>query len=351
METGRIQSRAASLPRLLAAALRYLLLRSAVGIGFVCKALLLGWCALALHFSNLPWPWLRTVMALAFLAFGIRALWLRPGTRNWIAFAAVCGAILVWWSLIPPSNNRPWKPEVAVTPRAFIEGDRLRVTGFRNFHYRSSEDFDVRYEERVYDLTKLDHVDFFISYWKPGPVGHTFVSFHFEDADPLCISIEVRPEIGEGFAPVGSLFKQFELIYVAGDERDIVGVRTNHRRETVYLYRTRTSRKNARALLDDYLARMNDLADHPEFYHLLSNSCTVNTVYHAWSSAGLERRFNIRYLLNGLIDQVLYAEGLVDTTLPFADLRERSRVNAEAAAGETQNFPRRIREGLPTITR
>lgn len=346
-----MKSRTASLLRLAAAGIKYLLFRIAVLVGFFCKALLVAWCSLAMHFSNLPWPWARTLMALAFLAFSVWALWLRPGKRNWIAFAVACAGVLFWWSLIQPSNDRPWKPEVAVTPRAFIEGDRLRVTGFRNFHYRGSYDFDIRHEERVYDLTKLEFVDFYISYWRPGPVGHTFVSFHFEDADPLCISIEIRPESGEGFAPLASLFKQFELIYVAGDERDIVGVRANHGKEDVYLYRTRTSRENARGLLKRYVARMNKLADEPEFYHLLSNSCTVNTVRHAWDTAGIERNFDIRYLLNGLIDQVLYAEGLVDTTLPFAELRTRSRINEEAAAaGETRDFPRLIRQGLPTIT-
>lgn len=289
-------------------------------------------------------------MAVTFFAFAVWALWIKPGKRNWIIFATCCIGILCWWSQIKPSNDRPWKTDVSVTPRAFIDGDQLRITGFRNYHYRNRDDFDIRYEERVYDLTQLEHVDFFISYWKPGPIGHTFVSFHFKDVDPLCISIEVRPETGEGFAPIGSLFKQFELIYLAGDERDIVGVRTNHRSETVYLYRVRTTPTSARGLLDHYLARMNKLADEPEFYHLLSNSCTVNTVRHAWDSAGLERQFNIRYLLNGLIDQVLYSEGLVDTTLPFAQLREKSRVNEEAtAAGDTRDFPRLIRQGLPTI--
>ena len=34
------------------------------------------------------------------------------------------------------------------------------------------------------------------------------------------------------------MFKQFELIYVVGDERDIVGLRTDHRDEEVFLYHT-----------------------------------------------------------------------------------------------------------------
>jgi hypothetical protein len=65
------------------------------------------------------------------------------------------------------------------------------------------------------------------------PVAHTFLSFEFDNALPLCISIETRPEIGEGFSPVASLFKQFELIYVVGDERDLVRLRTNYRHEDV----------------------------------------------------------------------------------------------------------------------
>lgn len=341
--------RLASLKKLSLAAARCLVLGAAAVVGFLCKALVVTWCSLALYFSNAPWPWLRVALMVAFLALSVWLLCVRRGKRSLAWFSAACGVVLVGWSFIRPSHDRPWKPEVAVMPRAVIEGDQLRISNFRNFVYRSRDDFDVRYEERVFDLADLKAVDFFISYWSPGPVGHTFVSFDFGDDDPLCISIEVRPEVGEGFAPVGSMFKQFELIYVAGDERDIVGVRAIHRQEQVYLYRTRASPRNARALLEHYLERMNELADLPEFYHLLSNSCTVNTIYHAWATAGLEKRFDVRYLLNGLIDQVLYAEGLVDTTLPFPELRERSRINDEALSADDAGFSAAIRRGLPTL--
>ena len=155
------------------------------------------------------------------------------------AVAVLFLGVLLWWLSIAPSHDRVWRPEVAVMPRAIIDGDRVRLTGVRNFEYRSRNDFTVRYEEREIFSRSLTNLDFYVSYFTEGPVAHTFVSFIFSDAPPLSISIETRPEVGEGFAPVASLFKQFELIYVVGDERDLVGVRTNHRRETVYLYRTR----------------------------------------------------------------------------------------------------------------
>ena len=96
-------------------------------------------------------------------------------------------------------------PEVAVMPRAVIDGDHVRLTGVRNFDYRGRNDFTVRYEDREVLLSHLKGLDFYISYFTEGPIGHTFLSFTFDNAPPLCISIETRPEIGEGFAPIASL--------------------------------------------------------------------------------------------------------------------------------------------------
>jgi len=267
-----------------------------------------------------------------------------------IAIALFLG-VVAWWITIRPSHDRPWRPEVAVMPRAFIDGDHVRLTGVRNFDYRTRNDFTVHYEERELLLSHLTGLDFYVSYFMPGPVGHTFLSFIFDNAPPLSISIETRPEVGESFAPVASLFKQFELIYVVGDERDLVGVRANYRHEAVYLYHLNTSPDDARRLLLVYLARINELADRPEFYHLLTNSCTINIVRYA-NAAGRVGRLDVRHLLNGLIDGYLYYSGRIDTTLPFEELRRRSLINEAAqAADNAPDFSQRIRASLPTMPR
>ena len=320
-------------------------------VGFLARALLITWATLAVYYSNLSWASVRLCLAAAFAAFAVWALWFSH-RRSMSAIAAVLFlCVFGWWISIPPSHDRNWRPEVAVMPRATIDGDRVHVTGVRNFDYRSRNDFTVRYEEREVRLSHLKGIDFYISYFAEGPVGHTFLSFIFDNATPLSISIETRPEVGEGFAPVASLFKQFELIYVVGSERDLVSVRTNHRQEPVYLYRLNTSPDDARRLLLVYLARINELADRPEFYNLLTNSCTINIVRYA-NAAGRKGRFDIRHLLNGLIDSYLYHSGRVDTTLPFDELRRRSLINEAAQAADGSNdFSERIRASLPTISR
>ena len=133
-------------------------------------------------------------------------------------------------------------------------------------------------------------------------------------------------------------------------EPPLVGVRAIHRQETVYLYQLNTSLADARRLLLVYLARINQLADRPEFYNLLTNNCTINIIRYA-NAAGREGRFDFRHLLNGFIDSYLYHSGRVDTSLPFDELRRRSRINAEAeAAGGAPepDFSQRIRVSLPT---
>jgi hypothetical protein len=310
---------------------------------------LIAWAALALYYSNLPWAWARVALAITFAAFGVWALWVRPHARLRCAFAGAFAGVAAWWACILPSHDRPWRPEVAVLPLAVVDGDRVRLTGFRNFVYRSANDFDARYEERELTLSRLVSVDLFVSYWKVGLVAHTFVSFGFDDGTPpVCVSIEARPEVGERFNPLASLFKQFELIYVVGDERDIVRVRTDHRGEEVLLYRVRVTPEGARRLFRIYLDRVNELAGSPEWYHLLKNNCTLNIERNARAAGAPPGRFDARYLLNGLIDRYMYGTGVLDTSLDFEELRSRSHINdAARAAGGAADFSARIRASLP----
>jgi len=317
-----------------------------VGLKRFGQFLLIAWGALAVYYSNLPWAWARIALAVAFAVFAVWALWVSRRVR---LFTGVFAALVVWWLFIPPSHDRPWRPEVAVMPRAIIDADHVRLTGYRNFTYRTRDDFDSHWEERDLDISHVVAIDLFVSYWKIGPIAHTFVSFDLDDGTPpVCISIETRPEIGEGFNPLASMFKQFELIYVVGDERDLVRLRTNYRDEEVFLYHIRAKPEAVRRLLRIYLDRINELADRPEWYHLLSNNCTLNILRYARAAGAWQSRFDHRFLFNGLIDRYMYGAGVVDTNLPFEELRRRSHITEVArAAGNGDDFSAKIRASLP----
>jgi hypothetical protein len=269
----------------------------------------------------------------------------------WIAFGVLFFAVQFWWSGIEPSNDRSWLPDVARAPVARFDGDLVTLENVRNFHYRSEDDFDEIWETRSYDLSKLRGVDLFLSYWDSPMIAHTIASWEFEDGQHLAISIETRKEVGESYSAVLGFFRQYELYYVAADERDVIGVRTNHRDEQVFLYRLRTPVPVARALLVDYLRVISQLAIQPRWYNALRYNCTTTIRRHAQHVAP-RNPFSWKILVNGFIDELGYERGTIDTSLPFEELRRISDITERArAAADDPDFSRLIREGLPGADR
>jgi len=275
----------------------------------------------------------------------------RPIWRMWLAFAVVFLIVQVWWLGIEPRNDRTWLPDVARLPVATFDGDRLTLENVRNFHYRSDDDFDEVWETRSYDLSKLTGVDIFLSYWGSPMIAHTIASWEFEDGQHLAISIETRKEVGESYSAVLGFFRQYELYYVAADERDVIGVRANHRGEEVYLYRLRTRIPFARAILVDYLKAMNGLVDEPTWYNAFTTNCTTTIRRHV-SHVAPRNPFNWKILVNGFIDELGYDRGTIDNSLPFAELKRISQITKKAqSAGNALDFSRQIRVDLPGAAR
>jgi hypothetical protein len=162
---------------------------------------------------------------------------LRPRWHAVAAYAVLFAGVLAWWLWLAPSNDRDWQADVARMPTASIEGDRITIHNLRNFDYGSVDDYTPRWETRTYDLSRLVGVDLYFFYWGSPWIAHTIVSWEFEDAPPLAISIETRKEVGEAYSAVRGFFRQFELYYVVADERDVIRVRTNFRGDEGYLYR------------------------------------------------------------------------------------------------------------------
>jgi hypothetical protein len=309
------------------------------------------WSTAAIYYSNLPAPWLRTATAAAF-ALGVTTLFLlvRPTWRARLIFLGAFAAIVVWFLLIPPSNDRDWQPDVAVLPYAEISGESMTVHNIRNCEYRSETDYAVRHYDKTFDLAKLRSVDLFVVYWGSPLISHTMLSFGFGGDDFLCFSIETRKQKGEGYSAVKGLFRQFELTYVVGDERDLVRLRTNFRKEQVYLYRLNITPEIARLVFLDYFKTINQLKEKPEWYNALTSNCTTDV--HGHTFPYLKRvRWDWRILVNGYVDELVYDSGFLDRSLPFKELKARSLINNRAIAAEQDlNFSARIRAVLPGIS-
>ena len=279
----------------------------------------------------------------------------RPRLTTRRVLIGTVGAIALAWlaliALVRPSHDRPWSPDQARLSTAQIDGEVVRIRNVRNAIYRSATDFDVHWEARNYHLSQLESVWFVVepfADWR-GP-AHTFLSFGFGNGNYLAISVEIRKERGESFSPLMGLFRQYEIAYIIGDERDLIGLRANHRRDDVYLYPVRASPALMRALFVSMLERANALAEQPEFYNTLTNTCTTNIVDHIELIAPGQIPLSYKTLLPAYSDDLAYDLGLIATGLPRENYRSAYRINELAAAyADSEDFSERIRSRLPVV--
>jgi hypothetical protein len=251
--------------------------------------------------------------------------------------------------MLAPSNYRNWEPDQAVLPYVEFRGSQFVAHDVRYCRYLDNDSYVVEHEDRTYDMNHLRSVDFFMVPFDNMPrLAHTMLSFEFAPPDGppqyLAVSIETRKEQGEEYAAWKGSARQFELMYVLADERDVVQVRTNLRGENVYRYRTTATPEQTRMLLVDVLARTNQLASRPEFYDTLTNNCTTNLVDHINRIQPQRVKYDYRVLLPGYSDQLAFDEGLIQRAGTFEETKARAYVNPKAlAAANRTDFSHAIR--------
>jgi uncharacterized protein DUF4105 len=320
--------------------------------GLTCL-LAIAWAVGALYF-DLPIAWLRAPLALVYGLAMLTALFFIKGRRRALGVvAAGFFAVLAWWVTIKPTDDRAWQPDVARRAWAEIQDDEITLHDVRNCDYRTETDYTPRWETRVVHLSKLTGVDLAITYWGSPWIAHPIASYQFSDSLPVAFSIEARKSVEQSYSVIAGLYRQYELIYIPADERDLIRLRTNYREgESVFLYRTTISPEHARALFLAYLNRLNRLHARSQFYNQITDNCTTNIrLANITAEHGKVPPWNWRILLNGKGDELLYARGIIDRRLPFAVLKERSLINKRAqAAGDSADFSQLIRVGLPEPT-
>jgi hypothetical protein len=246
---------------------------------------------------------------------------------------------------IKPSNNRDWLPEQAVLAYADIQGDHVTVHNIRNCRWQTLEDYTVAHYDKTYNLNRLKGVDFIVVPFNESPkLGHTMLSFDFDDRDYLAVSVEIRKEKGEQFNAAAGFFQQYELMYVVADERDVVQRRVNCDLSDVFLYRSTATPEQSRKLFLDIMRRVNKLSKEPEFYDTLTNNCTTNIrnhINHLWPN---EVPYDYRVLLPGYSDRLAFDLGLIERHGTYEETRLNARINYLAYLNrESPEFSSKIR--------
>jgi hypothetical protein len=244
------------------------------------------------------------------------------------------------WTTARPAHDRDWSLDHGRVPFAELTGDELTIRNFRNFRWGPNGVVNANWETRHYDLSRVETVWYvltpFSASWR-GP-AHAFVSFGFADGSYLSVSVEARRERDEAYSTWRGMLKRYELIYVIGDEQDLVQLRANRHGEDVYLYPIRATPEQVRRMLVGMVQRANGLAERPEFYGTISNNCTTNLLGHVNEVASRRISYGMRVLLPGYSDRLAHDRGLLETSLPLEEARrrwavtERSQRHAGSAA-------------------
>lgn len=320
-----------------------------VGLMYLVALVLVAWMAGALYYDvgqASAGGWLLVVVWLASAA-ALLICW-QPVWKPCAAIGALFSLFLWWWLRLQPSQHRNWAPNHAVLSRVDIQGEVIRVEHVRNTEYRTLDDYTPRYQTRTYHVSRLCGADALICFWGSPWMCHPIMIFDFGEDGRICFSIEVRYRLGQKYNLLSSLYRQQELAYVLLDERDAILKRTRYAQgQDCYLYRFQAEQDEIRQFFQEYADGANRLAEKPCWYHGLTANCTT-TIYNQRQHAMV---WNWNLMFNGRLDRSLYQQQRLDTSLSFAELKRRSRINDIANRapidGSGEDFGDYLRRELP----
>jgi len=319
-------------------------------------SLLTTWGTIAIYYGDSRTSGTQTALAVGFAVLGastvIVILLDQFRIQAIIAYFILFFVVLFQWVSISPSNDREWQTDVTVLPYATVDGERITMHNIRNFEYTSESTYTPAYYDKEFNLNDLTSVDLIAAYWMGPAIAHTIISFGFKDRDYISISIEARKEIGEEYSALKGFFRQYELIYVVANERDIVKLRTNYRKnptEDVYLYRFQNDpelKTNAKKFFLEYVQKINALRHKPEFYNTATTNCTGNIWLHAQVLPN-SIPFSWKVQFSGYLPEYLYEHNKFNSNISFSELQKRSYINPLAQeVGPRDDFSKRIRRNL-----
>lgn len=205
------------------------------------------------------------------------------------------------------------------------------------------------YYDKTYNLTQIKKVWFVTEPFNENKMAaHTLVSFEFNNGDFVAISIEARKTKGQKYSVWKGMLYSYPLVYVAADERDVILLRANVRKDKVYVYPAKLEKPDsARLLFVDMLEKMNELmTTHPVWYNTLFANCTSSIAKHINKfTPGRISLFSWQLWLTASADELALNRGLLDTDLSIEKAREKFCINElSEKVGDVPNYSIEIRK-------
>ena len=257
---------------------------------------------------------------------------------------------LIWFYAHRPSNDRPWQPGLERLPTATFSGDTVSIRNVRDFRTRDDGTRSPSWDTRSFDLDQVDSLWYILSVfngdgWR-GP-AHGMLSFGFADGRFLVLSVEARKEVGESYSVWKGMVRSYEMMYVMGDERDLILDRCAYRDDVVYLYPITARPDQIRRLLEDMLHSANELHEKPRFYNTLTLNCTSRLRDHVNRVFPGRVPPTWKVILPGYSDELLEELGLLADERPVEEVRRFHRIDELGTEiGDVPDFSRRLREAF-----
>jgi len=306
------------------------MMRKALGglglaVAALAAALTLGWLWLAVGVHLTGAGRIAAEVGIGFAALvALSFLW--RGSLVRLGAVTLVGVIVaqVWFAFVPASNDRVWAPELAHNVTADITGSTVVLHNIRNFVW-AGDSFTPAWESRVVDADQITSVDLVTATWGNPWVAHTMISFGFADGQHVAFSAEIRRTKDEEFSVFGGLVRQFELVLIGADERDVIQLRTDSRDELASLFPLTLQPAQRKALFLSFVQFGNALAAQPQWYNTLTDNCTT-VPFRIARALGDPLPLDWRIILSGRVQGYLYDRGWLRPDLSLAEIETRARL-------------------------
>jgi len=274
----------------------------------------------------------------------------------WKLLLLFIGLVIFWLLFIEfkaATNEGDWQEQVKLLPDASIQGDIIRITNLRDYRY--NEDGSIKkanYLNKEYNFSEMHDIWYGISHFGDNGLAHVLLSFEFKneyslESDYLVLSIEARLENKhvKGYNPVTGLFGMYNKTIVLSTEKDVIGLRTHIRKEPLNLYRLKLPELYENALLINFLRDVSSLNHTPELYNSIFDNCMTGLLAQSKYFRNKRVWLDKRILFPGNSDKVAYELGIIDTNIPFEEVRAKSLIDPSVTTLEASDFSEKIRIG------